>query len=103
MTETATATLVLATAQELEVDVVAKVVDSDTINGMSSGDTIEYKIDVGNSGTTTLSDFVVTLSLLDEQLKRWACFLRTHQGYGACTLWFTLEPMVVATAIKSSE
>lgn len=70
MTETATATLGLHNEPRLLIDIHETLIVSDTIGGVSPGDTIKYDIEVTNAGTTTLSSVVVTSSILDEQLER---------------------------------
>lgn len=45
-------------------------VDSDGLNGASANDIIEYKINLVNAGTTTLTDIAVSDPILTEQLQR---------------------------------
>lgn len=73
ITEGVAVTVILLTAQEVSVKISQQVVDADTISGVSAGDMIEFSIAISNTGTTTLSDVVVTSSLLDEQVERYTC------------------------------
>lgn len=67
--ETAEAFVVLGRTQEVYVMVTSKLVDSDSASGVSAGDTIEYGIEIVNTGTATISAVGVTSSLLDAQFE----------------------------------
>lgn len=70
MTETATTTLDLNNTQGLLIVINKTLIVSDTVNGVSAGDKIDYEIDVTNSGTTTLSRISITSAIPDDQLER---------------------------------
>lgn len=66
-----TATQLLQRLGELSVWCDATVRDTDTKDGPSAGDTIEYKIRLNNTGSTTLKSISVTSTLLLGQFDRW--------------------------------
>ncbi|CAM9176771.1 unnamed protein product, partial [Sphacelaria rigidula] len=67
---TAHATVTLATRQSLSVMVNATLEDSDEETGASAGDLIEYAVKIANAGTTTVFALDVSSSLLDAQAGR---------------------------------
>lgn len=62
----------LLSKSNVSISATTTLVDSDGVNGASTGDTIEYVIDLKNNGTTTLRNFAVFDEILDEQQQeRW--------------------------------
>lgn len=84
ITETADATAELVTQDTIVIDIQSTLVDNDLIIGHSAGDQVKYMIRITNEGTTTLSTFAISSSLLDGQSarcgvaavggRRWYCF-----------------------------
>ena len=70
MTRTDAATVSLVTKQKLSISVLETLVDSDLISGVSAGDTVKYKLGIKNAGTTTLSNVIITSSLLNQRIRR---------------------------------
>lgn len=68
--DTAEATVQLLTTQKLSIFARETLVDSDSITGVSAGDTVEYELTIGNAGTTRLSNVRVTSSLLDQRIEK---------------------------------
>lgn len=69
VTETATATVTLVTRDKAGVEIHQVLVDSDTIRGETAGDTVDYTVSITNEGTTTLSAFAVSSSLLGDEFE----------------------------------
>lgn len=67
---TATATVTLETLDKINVTIHKTLVDSDDTSGPSARGTIEIAVNITNAGTTTLSAFGVSSSLLEGQLER---------------------------------
>lgn len=67
----ASATQLLRSKSEISFSTNTTLVDSDGVDGASASDIIEYKIDLINSGTTTLRNIVVSDPILTEQLQRY--------------------------------
>ncbi len=67
----ASTTQLLRSKSEVSSSTSTTLVDSDGVDGASASDLIEYKIDLINTGTTTLRDIVVSDPILTEQLQRY--------------------------------
>lgn len=66
----ASAYQVLHSKSTVSISATTKLVNSDGVEGISAGDTIEYAITLINTGTTTLRNCTVSDEILDDQLER---------------------------------
>lgn len=61
----------LRSKSEVSISATTTLEDSDGVDGASASDTIEYAIEMQNTGTTTLSNLEVFDEIMDKQLQRW--------------------------------
>lgn len=81
ITNSSTATQYLERKGELSASARAVVIDSDGIVGDSAGDTIEYTIELTNTGTTSLTSISVSSALLLDQYERYDAHYNPAKPY----------------------